>query len=206
MKLLDVVEVLQDFPERKVAKGQVGTVVEELDSNTVLVEFADRNGVALAILPIPMASLRRLDAPTQDLHAWAIEQARLLRAGCFDRLDVEGIADKIEDVAQREQRELAEGLAGLLAQLLQGAHPLARQGVAWEKTITAHRTEIRYALEESPSLAPKLQDPRWLDVVWASAIAQTVNETGLTGFPESCPWTIQDEVLNLTWWPTSGSS
>ena len=96
--------------------------------------------------------------------------------------------------------ELAEGLAGLLAQLLQGVHPLARRGT------TALRKEIRYALKESPSLAPKLQDPRWLDVVWASAIAQAVNETGLTGFPESCPWMIQDEVLNLTWWPTSGSS
>ena len=202
MKLLDVVEVLQDFPEQKVAKGQVGTVVEELDSNTVLVEFADRNGIALAILPIPMASLRRLRSRTQDLHAWAIEQARLLRAGCFDRLDVEGIADAIEEVAQREQRELAEGLAGLLAQLLQGAHPLARRGTAWEKAITALRKEIRYVLEESPSLAPKLQEARWLDMVWARAIAQAVSETGLAGFPESCPWAIQGEALSMTWWPT----
>ena len=205
MKLLDVVEALHDLPE-EVVKGQVGTIVEELSDDTVLVEFADRNGIALAIFPIPMASLRRLDAPTQDLHAWAIEQARLLRAGCFDRLDVEGIADAIEDVAQREQRELAEGLAGLLAQLLQWAKQPARRDVAWEKTITALRKEIRYALEESPSLAAKLQEPRWLDMVWARAIAQAVNETGLAGFPESCPWMIQDEVLNLTWWPTSGAS
>ena len=202
MKLLDVVEVLQDFQEQKVAKGQVGTVVEELDSNTVLVEFADRNGIALAIFPIPRASLRRLRSRTQDLHAWAIEQARLLRAGCFDRLDVEGIADEIDAVAQREQRELADGMVVLLAQLLQGAHPLARRGVAWEKTITAHRKEIRYALEESPSLATKLQEPRWLDMVWARAIAQAVNETGLAGFPESCPWAIQGEALSMTWWPT----
>ena len=57
MKLLDVVEVLQDFPERTVAKGQVGTVVEELDSNTVLVEFADENGLTHAIVPVPMANL-----------------------------------------------------------------------------------------------------------------------------------------------------
>ena len=57
MKLLDVVEVLQDFPEQKVAKGQVGTVVEELDSNTVLVEFADESGLSNAIVPVPMANL-----------------------------------------------------------------------------------------------------------------------------------------------------
>ena len=138
----------------------------------------------------------------KDVNAWAIEQARLLRAGRFDRLDVEGIADEIEAVGQRERRALAESLVVLLAQLLQGAHPLARRGVAWEKTITAHRKEIRYALEESPSLATKLQEPRWLDMVWARAIAQAVNETGLAGFPESCPWAIQGEALSMTWWPT----
>ncbi len=57
MKLLDVVEALHDLPEQKVAKGQVGTVVEELSDDTVLVEFADRNGVALAIVPVPVAAL-----------------------------------------------------------------------------------------------------------------------------------------------------
>ncbi len=200
MKLLDVVEVLHDLPE-EVAKGQVGTVVEELDSNTVLVEFADRNGIALAIFPIPRASLRRLRSRTQDLHAWAIEQARLLRAGCFDRLDVEGIADAIEEVALREQRELADGLVVLLAQLLLGAKRPARRGAGWEKTITAQRKEIHYALVASPSLAPKLKEARWVGVVWARAVALVGNETGLPGLPERCPWTIQDEVLKVTWWP-----
>ena len=57
MKLLDVVEALHDLPEQKVAKGQVGTVVEELDSNTVLVEFADESGLTNAIVPVPMTNL-----------------------------------------------------------------------------------------------------------------------------------------------------
>ncbi len=79
-----------------------------------------------------------------DLHAWAIEQARLLRARCFDQLDVEGIADAIEEVALREQRELAERLATLLARLLQGAHQPERRGAAWEKAITAQRKEAQW--------------------------------------------------------------
>ena len=137
-----------------------------------------------------------------DLHAWSIEQARLLRARCFDRLDVEGIADAIEAVALREQRALADGLVVLLAQLLQGAQQPERRGAAWEKAITAQRKETRYALDESPSLAPKLQETRWLDVVWARAVAQAVHETGLSGLPESCPWAIQDQALNLAWWPS----
>lgn len=60
MKLLDVVASLQDFPESHVAKGQVGTVVEELDAYNVLVEFADMDGVAHAICPIPAPMLLEL--------------------------------------------------------------------------------------------------------------------------------------------------
>ncbi len=52
-----------------------------------------------------------------DIVAWANEQARLLRAGRLDRLDIEHIADKIEDVGTSEQRELANRMADLLAHL-----------------------------------------------------------------------------------------
>jgi len=89
----------------------------------------------------------------------------------------------------------------LLAHLLKWAYQPERRGANWQKTITAQRKEISYSLEESPSLAPKLQEPRWLDMVWARAIALAVNETGLDCFPEECPWTIQDEVLAGTWLP-----
>lgn len=60
MKILDVVATLRDFPEQHVEKGQVGTVVEELDSDHVLVEFADLNGVAYAISPIFVGQLIEL--------------------------------------------------------------------------------------------------------------------------------------------------
>ncbi len=136
-----------------------------------------------------------------DINAWANEQARLLRAGRFDLLDVEHIAGEIEDVGKSEQRELASHMVVLLAHLLKWAYQPKRRGANWQKTITAQRKEISYSLEESPSLAPKLQEPRWLDMVWARAIALAVNETGLDCFPEECPWTIQDEVLAGTWLP-----
>lgn len=60
MKILDVVATLQDFPEQHVAKGQVGTVVEALDNDHVLVEFADLNGVAYSIEPMPVGQLIEL--------------------------------------------------------------------------------------------------------------------------------------------------
>ena len=136
-----------------------------------------------------------MNAYDKDINAWAQEQARLLRAGRFEMLDIEHIAGEIEDVGKSEQRELASRMAVLLAHLLKWQYQPERRGASWEKTIKAQRKEIAYALDESPSLAPKLQEPRWLDMVLARAVAQAVGETGLDCFPEECPWAIQGEVL-----------
>jgi hypothetical protein len=137
----------------------------------------------------------------KDVNAWALEQARLLRAGRFDLLDVEHVAAEIEDVGKSEQRELANRMTVLLAHLLKWKFQPERRGASWEKTIKAQRKELGYALDESPSLRPKLQEPRWLDMVWARAVAQAVNETGLDCFPEECPWVVEDEILAEGWRP-----
>ncbi len=47
--LLDVVALLKDLPAQGLARGQVGTVVEQLDDQTWLVEFSDDAGRAYAV-------------------------------------------------------------------------------------------------------------------------------------------------------------
>jgi hypothetical protein len=47
--LLSAVALLRDLPEHGLVRGQVGTIVEELDEATVLVEFSDDQGRAYAI-------------------------------------------------------------------------------------------------------------------------------------------------------------
>ena len=63
----------------------------------------------------------------QDIVAWANEQAAYIRAGRFDMLDLENIAEEIEDVGKSEQRELESRMAVLIAHLLkwqyQPTHP-----------------------------------------------------------------------------------
>jgi hypothetical protein len=44
VKLLDVVALTEDLPERKLERGQVGTVVEVLAPDVYEVEFADNDG------------------------------------------------------------------------------------------------------------------------------------------------------------------
>jgi len=55
--VLDVVALLQDLPAQRLARGQVGTIVEQLDDKTLLVEFSDDQGHAYAVAPCPQADL-----------------------------------------------------------------------------------------------------------------------------------------------------
>ena len=52
LKLLDVVALLEDIPERGLVRGQVGTIVEKLAEDTYEVEFSDDNGKAYASLAL----------------------------------------------------------------------------------------------------------------------------------------------------------
>jgi Domain of unknown function (DUF4926) len=56
-ELLDVVALLEDAPEKSLASGQVGTVVEVLDAANLLVEFSDEEGRPYAITPVPREQL-----------------------------------------------------------------------------------------------------------------------------------------------------
>jgi uncharacterized protein DUF4926 len=55
--LLDVVALLTDLPAHELARGQVGTIVEQLDDKTLLVEFSDDQGRAYAVAPCPKTEL-----------------------------------------------------------------------------------------------------------------------------------------------------
>ena len=137
-----------------------------------------------------------------DVVAWANEQAGFVRSGRFDQLDLEHIAEEIEDVGKSEQRELASRMAVLLAHLLKWEHQPARRSKSWQYTLTTQRKEVAYVISEAPSLRTKFSDERWLDIVWSKAKSQAESETGLDidTFPEVCPWPISD-VLSEGWLP-----
>jgi len=55
--LLDIVALLTDLPAQRLARGQVGTIVEQLDDKTLLVEFSDDQGRAYAVASCPRMEL-----------------------------------------------------------------------------------------------------------------------------------------------------
>ena len=64
--VLDAVALLADLPAEGLSRGQIGTVVESLDTASVLVEFSDNDGRAYAIVTCARSSLLVLHAAPQS--------------------------------------------------------------------------------------------------------------------------------------------
>jgi len=136
----------------------------------------------------------------KDIVAWATEQAYLLRSGQLSAIDIEHIAEEIEDVGKSEQRELASRMAILLSHLLKWQYQPERQSSSWQRTIKEQRKAINRRLKKTPSLKVSVNDLEWLEDAWGDAISITINETGMSNFPESCPWLTED-ILSENWLP-----
>ena len=136
----------------------------------------------------------------KDVVAWAMEQAALLRAGKLSALDIEHIAEEIEDVGKSEKRELASRMAVLLAHLLKWQHQPERRSSSWTRTITEQRKAVAVAMRQTPSLKASLSDTDWLAGTWADAVTKAVDETGQDSFPDDCPWAM-DQVLSAEFFP-----
>lgn len=137
-----------------------------------------------------------------DVVAWAKEQAALIRTGQFDQLDLTHIAEEIEDVGKREQRELASRVAVLLAHILKWKFQPQKRSISWTLTIKEQRRLLVRRVQKTPSLSPMLSDPEWVDEIWVDAKALAEKETGLdmSTYPEICPWSMAD-VLTPDWLP-----
>ena len=92
----------------------------------------------------------------KDIVAWANEQASFIRAGRFDLLDIEHLAEEIEDVGKSEKRELASRMALLLSHLLKWQFQSGRRGASWQRTIKEQRKAITLEIKSTPSLKVSL--------------------------------------------------
>jgi hypothetical protein len=138
----------------------------------------------------------------KDVVAWANEQAALLRAGKLSEIDIEHIAEEIEDVGKSEQRELASRMAVLLAHLLKWEFQPDMRSTSWRATIKTQRDRVQIRLQKTPSLAPMLTDADWIADMWADARTLASKETGIgfAKFPEGCPWTLEN-AIGPDFWP-----
>jgi len=136
-----------------------------------------------------------------DVIAWSIEQAGFIRAGRWDQLDLEHLADEIEDVGKAERHEFESRMALLLAHLLKWQFQPERRGKSWELTIKEQRRRIARRLEETPSLKADLKTDDFWDEAWEDGRRMAEGETGILNvMPAACPWVFA-QLMNPDFWP-----
>lgn len=121
-----------------------------------------------------------------DFYAWTQQQAHLLRTKQFNQIDFHQIAEEIEDMGRSEKRELESRLELLLMHLLKWQFQPNLRSRSWQLTIKEQRLRLEKLLQENPSLSSFLAD--LLDKTYQLATISAERETGLSSFPETCPY------------------
>jgi Domain of unknown function DUF29 len=136
----------------------------------------------------------------RDFFEWTQTTAALIRAGKWQAIDPESVAEEIESLGKRDRRELGGRLQVLVMHLLKWRYQPSERSGSWRGTIEDQRTEILDLLDDSPSL--RRQVPAILAQRYPRARAKAGGETGLPveSLPSTCPWTAE-QVLAVDFWP-----
>jgi hypothetical protein len=87
-----------------------------------------------------------------DFYAWTLEQAKLLKQGQLNQLDIVNLIEEIESLGKREKQELRNRLGILIGHLLKWRYQSDKRSNSWKATIREQRRRIKEHLEENPSL------------------------------------------------------
>ncbi len=126
----------------------------------------------------------------RDLHAWSLEQARLLRDGRLAEIDTENIAEEILDVGKTEYRVLQSAFRVLLAHMLKWDHQ-PEHSRSWQNTILEQRDRIEEQLADNPSLKPRLAEAARKGYRAGRLRASGETDIDLDQFPEECPYDLE---------------
>jgi hypothetical protein len=118
----------------------------------------------------------------RDFLAWTAEQAGLLRSGKLTAVDVENLAEEIEDMGKEQRNAVRSFLRMLLVHLLKLSFSDStdpRPG--WIEEVAEFRAQLFDRLDDSPSLRPQL------DGLFAEAWpkARTLAQTSMKAHGES---------------------
>lgn len=135
-----------------------------------------------------------------DFHAWAADQADVLRRRSSDELDWDNVAEEIASLGGQQQWELYNRLVVLLTHLLKWREQPGGRCGSWSSTIRVQRRDLAKLLRRSPSLRA-CQDAEFADA-YPSARLKASSETFLREdlFPDEAPFTLA-QALDPDWLP-----
>jgi hypothetical protein len=131
-----------------------------------------------------------------DFVEWSGRTAQLIRERRFDELDLENLAEEIQDLGNSERSAVASQLSRMLMHLVKEQIQPERAGKSWRTSVIDARREMSFKLEASPSLKRYLAEN--LQKIYRRSVRFALDETGLIGqarkfdIPEDCPYALDD--------------
>ncbi len=136
----------------------------------------------------------------QDYYLWLKKTVNALQEGRLSELDIENLAEEINDMAKNQQRAVKSNLTVILWHLLKYKYQSKKRNNSWRLTLFEHRDRLAEAFLESPSLKPLFQEIFEECYQKARKKAAIETELSINTFPEECPST-QEEVLDFEYLP-----
>jgi Domain of unknown function DUF29 len=136
-----------------------------------------------------------------DFYAWTQAQAQALQSKDWPALDIEHLAEEIDDLGVSIRKGLVSQLERLLLHLLKWRYdPAQDPRRLWQLSILDARHEISKDLAMNRSLQ-RFPAERLADTYrYARRVAAIETDLPQATFPEACPWTIE-QVLDDAFLP-----
>jgi hypothetical protein len=142
------------------------------------------------------------EAPTYeaDFVRWLEHQAALLRQGRVHELDLENLAEEVDDIGRSQRRAVESELSIILIHLLKYQFQPLKRSRSWVDTLLEHRGRLARDVSASKSL--RLHAEAELSDLYRLARKRAAVQTQLPldNFPETIPYTLA-QVLDEDFFP-----
>ena len=131
-----------------------------------------------------------------DFALWADQTAELIRAGRFEDVDLENVAEEIQDLSRRTQEALGSQLRRIMVHRLKIRNQPQMHLRRWDLSIRDAGIAARKILSENPSLRRRV--PELILEEYQRARIKAAIQTGLDleAFPGECPFRPSDVLEN----------
>jgi hypothetical protein len=127
-----------------------------------------------------------------DFYTWSQEQGALLRAGRFDAIDSENLAEEIESLGRNELDKLVSFYRLILLHMLICDYQPGQHSRSWSISIDNHRDSAAEVLAGNPGLNPRIAEA--METAYRRARRDAADETRLpiSVFPQASPYSFGD--------------
>jgi len=123
-----------------------------------------------------------------DLEVWLNQQIAYLKAGQYNKLDLDNLIEEIESVGKTERRSMESYFEVLICHILKWKYQPSNRSKSWVSSINQSRRHILRILKDSPSLKNYMETA--FKDAFNDARKTAVEETGIKSIPNFCPFNL----------------